>query len=116
MNRFLGRFQYLKPIILAATLVVMLVAFVTTSTQAHSISSPLQRIGCRFIDVNEGDSFVVSVDNVVPHGPSDNPDNFDVRWSTYARSLNYNDFAYARTANSNDFAVVNQERQVGTYE
>ena len=123
MNIFIGRFQYLKPIMLAAALVVMLVALVPTSAQAdgpssqtHSPSSPLNRISSTFIDVDEGDSLVLSVENVEIHEPSDNPDNFDVRWSAYAYNLNVHDFGYGYRANNDDITVVDRERQVGTYE
>ena len=123
MYGLVRKFQFLKPTILAATLVVMLVALVPTSAQAHgpsnqdhSPSSPLNQVDSRFVDVNEGDSFVLSVKNVEIHEPTDNPDNFDLRWSTYPYNLNVHDFGYGYRANADDITAVNWERQVGTYE
>ena len=123
MYGLVRRFQFLKPTILATTLVVMLVALVPTSAQAHgpsnqdhSPSSPLNQVDSRFVDVNEGDSFVLSVKNVEIHEPTDNPNNFDLRWSTYPYNLNVHDFGYGYRANADDITAVNWERQVGTYE
>ncbi len=97
MYGLVRKFQFLKPTILATTLVVMLVALVPTSAQAHgpsnqdhSPSSPLNQVDSRFVDVNEGDSFVLSVKNVEIHEPTDNPNNFG----------NYIEFYPSPTGNS----------------